>query len=46
MEDMKTNKVQGEIIDKIHSMRIKAFGTRELENKTKPHMPIINDDFK
>jgi hypothetical protein len=46
LEDMKTNKVQEEILDKIHNMRIKAFLTRELENKTKPHMPIINDDVK
>jgi len=46
LKQMQKNKMQGEILDKIHGMRLRAFDTRVQENKTKPHVPLVNDDVK
>lgn len=37
---------QGQILDKLHSMRLKAFKNRQGENKTKPHVPFITDEMR
>lgn len=37
---------QEKILDQIHTMRLRAFNERTNENKTKPHMPLVNDDVK
>ena len=37
---------QGQILDKLHSMRLKAFKNRQEENKTKPHVPFITDELR